>query len=161
MDIHMKKSKIKFYLYATPDNITDKQIKILNRLDKKLFPADSLYPKKGRWWWVAMSNGRIVGFAGLSVLTKYTKDWGYLCRVGVLRKYRKRGIHSKFITLRIAKGKKLGLKKLITAVAIGNEESANQIIKKGFKLYVPEQKWLAIPAYYFYKDLTAKKKIVR
>jgi len=114
------------------------QIK-LSALQNICLPFDTPYDTNYGCWWIAVENGRDIGFAGLVRTVSWT-DCGYLCRAGVIPSARGRGLQKKFIRVRIRQAKALGWKWLITDTT-DNPASANSLIATGFKLFQPTKPW--------------------
>lgn len=111
----------------------------LSVLQNKCLPFDTPYDTNFGCWWIAVENGRDIGFAGLVRSVSWT-DCGYLCRAGVVPAARGRGLQKKFIRVRIRQAKALGWKWLITDTT-DNPASANSLIATGFKLFQPSKPW--------------------
>lgn len=111
----------------------------LSVLQNICLPFDKLYDTNFGSWWIAVENGRDVGFAGL-VRTVSWIDCGYLCRAGVVPAYRGQGLQKKLVYVRIRQAKALGWKWLITDTT-DNPASANSLISCGFKLFKPTKPW--------------------
>lgn len=126
------------------------KVALLDFLDLSTLPGDEPYDKVGSVWWIAYEGKTPVGYAGI-------KRWGstmaFLCRAGVLKEYRGRGLHARLLRVREAWAKRLGLKTLITYTAPFNLQSANNLIRAGFVLYKPEEEWGVEHALYFWKDI--------
>ena len=110
--------------------------KTLLYLQKKCLPGDDPYDIKKGHWWIAYDEQLLpVGFAGL-VRSYSFSDCGYLCRAGVLKEHRGKGIQKKLIRVRETQAKKLGWNWLISDTT-DNHPSSNSLISCGFKLYDP------------------------
>lgn len=136
---------------AQPKRLSDHVKDMLNAIDLEIFNCDDPYEKKGCYWWVAYHKGMPAGFAGLKL--HKPENAGFLCRAGVLTRYRGHGLQRSFIKVRTQKANLIGLDSLITYVSYDNVISGNNLIKCGFKLYMPEYLWGVENALYFYKDL--------
>lgn len=123
----------------------------LNWLDSMTFFGEKNYPKPGSYWWIVYGDdGQAVGFAGLQ---PYTDEIAFLCRAGVLKPYRFNGIHKRLIQVREAKARKLGFKYLVTYTSHSNVNSANNLVKRGYKLYEPAKRYGFADSYYLRKEL--------
>lgn len=119
------------------------------------FPEDDqMAPvKRETWWWFAMDGDRPCGFACLTRGYK-VKTLGYLAWAGVLPMWRGQGIQRKFIRARVLKAQELGLQRVITYTLNTNPASSNNLIKEGFKLYLPSAGWnMGAQALYWRKKL--------
>lgn len=138
-------------------NLNSKNIELLDELDRKIFRGEPLYPKDTphtKWWFVfsGSKGSPLVGFAGLTV---YPNGIAFLCRSGILPKYRGHGLHLRLIRVREVYARKIGLTRLITYTNVSNISSANNLIRLGFTLYRPHRAW-GLPhkeALYFSKTL--------
>lgn len=142
-------------LVATPDQISPEIARRITRLDELCFPGDYRVRTAGTWWWfIADKKGRPVAYSGLrQCLQPYNKGYGYLCRAGVLPKFRGQGLQKEMIHSRARYAKSLGLKAVVTYVAPNNFASANSLIACGFKLYQPIYRWGGKDCFYFRKIL--------
>ncbi len=127
---------------------------LLRRLDRKIMGKRDADPSEfdgdTRVWWVAVYDGRIVGYCGLSV-EHGDEGIGYLTRAGILPEFRGKGLQKKLIEVRDEEAEKRGYKVNITYVAKWNHASANNLIRCGYTLYSPEWKYGLKDALYFRK----------
>lgn len=112
-------------------------------------PTDVLYPTNYGFWWIAYDGSDHVAFAGLKVLPY---DTGYLCRSGVMPKYRGLGLQARLIRARQIKARSVGLTTIVTDTNF-NPASANSLIRCGFKTYIPSEPWSFSTAIYWKKTL--------
>jgi GNAT superfamily N-acetyltransferase len=124
---------------------------LLIKMQKSCLPNDELYDVSKGFWWGAFDNDICVGFCGLVPSTRWG-DCGYLCRSGVIRSYRGKGIQKKLIKARERKARFLGWNWLITDT-YSNPPSANSLISCGFKLFEPTIPWGAKGTLYWRKHL--------
>ena len=124
---------------------------LLIKMQKSCLPNDELYDVTKGFWWGAFDNDICVGFCGLVPSTRWG-DCGYLCRSGVIRSYRGKGIQKKLIKARERKARFLGWNWLITDT-YSNPPSANSLISCGFKLFEPTITWGAKGTLYWRKHL--------
>ena len=148
----MAKRKIQVLLVATPEELSPEIRSEILRMDKKCFPHDIRCKPEGKYWWIVYVGNQLAGFASLAYKPTYT-GVGYLYRVGVLPKFRGRGLHSRLVQARLKYARKIGLTKVITYTSAANCMSANNLIDCGFRLYIPQVKWGFKDGLYFYKDL--------
>lgn len=140
---------------ASPDCLKESIKDLLNKLDAEIFEEDDEYKKEGSFWWVAEVNGEVAGFCGLKILKdSVNKGLVYLCRAGVKRKFRGKGLQKRMIKVRLGAARKIpGVKVAITYTSYENLASANSLISCGFKLYEPASKWGFRNGLYFRKEL--------
>jgi GNAT superfamily N-acetyltransferase len=105
-------------------------------------------------WWLAYCSPRHrgdgpVAFAGLQ---RHEDDTGYLKRCGVLSCARGNGLQRKLITVRERYARRLGYTHLVsdTTNAIA---SSNNLIKAGYRLFIPKDPWGPNGALYWRKEL--------
>ena len=103
--------------------------------------------KENRDWWVGIENGKIISYCGCL----YTETFCLFNRAWVHPKYRGNGIQKQLIKVRLNAAKSKGLV-TITYTTIDNPASANSLIKKGFKLYIPSWYYAGKDKLYFRKD---------
>jgi ribosomal protein S18 acetylase RimI-like enzyme len=114
-------------------------------------PDDNPYvPTKGAWW-IAFCDKEEAGFAGISE-SYQVHGRGYLCRAGVLPKFRGMGLQVKLIRKRIDYAKKQDWTSVVTDT-YQNPASSNSLIKCGFKLFEPTYPWGFTNALYWRKAL--------
>jgi GNAT superfamily N-acetyltransferase len=130
--------------------LTEGNIELLNALDRTCFPGDDLYGKQGAEWWVGYDDAVVGCFAGLKNVGHST---GFLCRAGVLKEARGKGLHRRLIRIRETRARETGLEWMITYVAPYNLKSANNLIACGYKLYNPQNPYGVTGALYFRKKL--------
>jgi GNAT superfamily N-acetyltransferase len=124
---------------------------LLIKMQKSCLPNDELYDVTKGYWWGAFDGDLCVGFSGLVPSTRWG-DCGYLCRSGVIRSYRGKGIQKKLIKARERKARSLGWNWLITDT-YSNPPSSNSLISCGFKLFEPTNPWGAKGTLYWRKHL--------
>jgi len=123
----------------------------LKWLQTQTFPSDpSLDPHKG-YWWLAQEEGVPAGFAAMLKVPSWENTM-YMARCGVLKKYRGQGLQKKFLAKREEYAKKLGCERVITTT-YDNPISANHLIDRGFKTYLPQSRWCAVDTIYWLKEL--------
>jgi GNAT superfamily N-acetyltransferase len=116
--------------------------------------APQVDPERG-FWWLAFeaSRGReLAGFCGLTP-TYADPSLGYLKRAGVLRAHRGQGLQRRFVRVREAKARKLGMRGLVTDTS-DNPSSANNLIACGYRIFRPAKPWGFDHTIYWNKDIT-------
>jgi RimJ/RimL family protein N-acetyltransferase len=120
----------------------------LKELDAKVFYGCNNEFKKNRDWWVVLDNGNIIAYCGCL----YSYSICIFVRAWVHYDYRGKGLHGKMIKSRINAAKK-NCKSVITYTTHDNSASANNLIKNGFKLYIPEYLYAGEEMIYFKKNI--------
>lgn len=120
-------------------------LELIQSLEREVFEAYGDEPLAGKnlrdtAWWIAWVDGKPAGFGGVRILTN-EKDTAFMVRVGVLPKYRRRGLHKRFNRVRKSYAKRAGCKYVVTYTLSHNITSSNNLIKAGFKLYRPASSW--------------------
>ena len=126
-------------------------VEVLNKLQKECLPGDSIYNVSNGWWWVIYDNDIPIGFCGVSPSSRWL-DCCYLCRAGVVRSFRGRGLQKKLIRAREKMARKLGFAWAISDTYY-NPASSNSLISCGYKLYEPLHPWGAKGTLYWRKKL--------
>lgn len=150
---------MKLYTKFIPPEKIEKYIKILKYLDENCFgPNDEKYFFDSNdngcrhYWWIMYDDGNPIAYSGLKVYK--SKVNAFLCRAGVLKKYRGKGLHKILLKKRIDYCKMYNIKNLYTYTSIENIRSANNILKNKFKLIEP---WFICSNqkdfYYFVKEI--------
>jgi GNAT superfamily N-acetyltransferase len=113
---------------------------------------------RGYWWLAYCTSYPVehdprgpVAFCGLTHALA-TPGTGYLKRAGVLKAYRGQGLQRKLITVRERKARKLGLTTMVTDTT-DNPPSANSLIKAGYRIFEPRDKWAFTHSIYWRKAL--------
>jgi GNAT superfamily N-acetyltransferase len=145
----MKKITIK--KVASPDDLTPEIKLILNQIDKRLFDDSPLAMKEGSYWWLAYCGKEVVGFAGLTYYPQLSS--AFLSRVGVLPEYRGLGLQRRFIKARERQSVKDGYFRIVSYTSYDNVASANNLIKCGYRLYIPKFYWGVRNALYLLREL--------
>ena len=128
------------YRIVPVDTRQPEVVQLLALLQKACLPHDKIYPIAQGYWYVAYTqNGEAAGFAGVVSSSRWS-DTMYLCRAGVVRAHRGRGLQKRFIKARVRKAKTLGMNWVITDTN-ENPASANSLIAMGFKMFEPSKPW--------------------
>jgi GNAT superfamily N-acetyltransferase len=133
------------------DGSNERIAALLKWLQLETLPADDPMPTNAGYWWIAYENGNAVAFCGLKRSTRWS-DAGYLCRAGVIKHARGKGLQKRLIRVREQQAKKLGWNWLISDTYY-NPESANSLISCGFRLFTPSVPWGADDACYWRKKI--------
>ena len=134
-------------------NGTDDAIaRVLRDMHRRVFDdsAPQIDPSEG-YWWIAWKGDTAAGFAGLK-LSVGTPGTAYLHRSGVLPYYRGNGLQQRFVKVREAKARELGMGRMVTDTT-ENIHSANNLMSCGYRLYRPEGKWAYTESLYWQKPL--------
>jgi GNAT superfamily N-acetyltransferase len=116
--------------------------------------------ERGYWWLVydrytlarrGFMPSNPMGFCGLTI-TLADNTMGYLKRAGVLKAYRGNGLQKRLITVREKKARRLGLTRMVTDTT-DNPSSANSLIRAGYKIFEPEERWAFKNSIYWRKTL--------
>jgi len=128
------------YTIIEADGADQSIARILRDLHSRIFDdtAPQIEPQTG-FWWLAFLRDEPAGFAGLKI-SQRTPGTGYLHRAGVLRQHRGNGLQRRFIRVREAKARALGMDRIVTDTT-DNIPSANSLIACHYRLYMPEGPW--------------------
>lgn len=103
-------------------------------------------------WWVGYDGDEPVCFAGLWPSTNWPDEAGYLARAGVLPLYRGHGLQRRMILVRERKARALGWKFIVTDTC-ENPHSSNNLIRLGYKMFLPPKLWGPDGSSYWRKEL--------
>jgi GNAT superfamily N-acetyltransferase len=133
------------------DGSQETQAALLRWLQLETLGGDEPLATTTGWWWIAYHSGQPVGFCGLRRSAQWF-DTAYLCRAGVLKQFRGKGLQKRLIRVRERHAKRLKMNWLITDT-YNNPQSANSIISCGFKMFTPSKPWGADETCYWRKKL--------
>ena len=134
------------------DGADETTASLLRWLQLEILPKDEPCNTAVGFWWVIYDACQPVGFAGLTPSVRWG-DTGYLCRAGVLRSHRGRGLQKRLIRVRERKARDMGWKWVITDTAAYNVASSNNLVACGFKLFRPSRPWGHDDGLYWRKEL--------
>lgn len=100
-------------------------------------------------WWLAHCEGKPVAFAGV-ILSTRAVNAGYFTRVGVLQKHCGNGLQLRFMRAIERRSRDNGWQQVVSDTT-DNLSSANNFIKAGYRLYMPEFPWSFPNALYWRK----------
>ena len=109
--------------------------------------------ERGHWWLAFAIDERreIAGFCGLTP-TYADPSLGYLKRAAVRKEHRGAGLQRRFVRVREGKARRLGMRGIITDTS-DNPSSANNLIRCGYRMFIPENPWGFKHTCYWTKDL--------
>jgi ribosomal protein S18 acetylase RimI-like enzyme len=113
--------------------------------------ADNPYTPEYGTWWIAFAGKEAVAFAGICKASQ-TPDAGYLCRAGVLPKFRGAGLQKRLIRIRVKYARQQGWSSVVTDTH-KNPASSNSLISCGFRLFTPQRPWSFTTGLYWRKQL--------
>lgn len=117
----------------------------ITQMHSTCFPGYDIPGFAGGHWWIAYQKASPVAFCALWRSSKRAKA-GYLARAGVLPKARGQGLQRRMIKTRERAARELGWHTMLCDTVQDNVRSANNLIKCGYELYVPREKWAPDPA---------------
>jgi hypothetical protein len=124
---------------------------VIAGLDKKVFsPTDEILDLNGMWW-VATNNKAPVAYAGMKLFTTEGGVISYFHRVGVLKEFRRNGLHKRLILKRVAGSKEQDVTAILTYTMYYNVVSNNNLIYTGFSQYCPEYAWVGTDDVIYWK----------
>jgi GNAT superfamily N-acetyltransferase len=103
------------------------------------------------YWWLGFDGQTPVCFAGMWP----SQNWpnaGYLCRAGVMPKYRGQGLQRRLLLVREKKARALGWTMLVSDTH-DNPPSSNNLIRAGHKMFTPPKPWGPDGSSYWKKEL--------
>jgi GNAT superfamily N-acetyltransferase len=122
----------------------------LIRLQRQCLPYDKPYEKNG-WYWLGFDGGEPVAFCAMAQSIRW-QDTVYLARSGVLESHRGLGLQKRMITIRESYARRRGYNWAVTDTT-DNPASANSLISKGYRLYIPGAPWGYKNSLYWRKKL--------
>lgn len=127
-------------------------------LDRECMPNDDPYYPGDDLIWVAIDDGRVVGFGALRLCRPegLGSDAVYLSRAGVAASHRGRGIQQRLIRARLRWARALGRARAITDTCPDNAASARSLIRCGFRPFVPRWTWAGEWWNYWLLDLAPR-----
>jgi GNAT superfamily N-acetyltransferase len=104
-------------------------------------------------WWLALHGDEPIGFAGL-VPSTYAAGAGYFCRVGVTKEHCGNSLQLRFMRALESRARRNGWFWIVSDTT-ENPVSANNFIRAGYRLYLPEQRWGWAHTLYWRKQIGA------
>jgi hypothetical protein len=102
-------------------------------------------------WWLAYREAVPVAFAGV-VPSTHEHNAGYLCRVGVLRKYCGNELQLRLTRALELRARHIGWSSVVSDTT-ENLASANNFIRAGYRLYRPPSPWAWPNTLYWRKSI--------
>ena len=133
------------------DGSKDNHAALLHWLQLEALPGDTPLDVSVGAWWIAYSDGNPAGFCSIKRSSRWSNA-GYLCRAGILRKFRGKGLQKKLIAVRVRYAKSQGWD-WATSDTYNNPASTNNLISCGFRMYIPSYKYGAEGTIYWRKRL--------
>jgi GNAT superfamily N-acetyltransferase len=131
------------------DTTVERNRALLHWLQLEALPGDIPIETEEGHWWIAYDDSNPIGFCSIKQSSRWS-DTAYLCRAGVLRAHRGKGIQKKLIRTRVNYARREGFTWLITDTFY-NPASANSLIACGFKMFNPTNPWSFKDACYWRK----------
>lgn len=118
-------------------------------LDGKIFSGCGNEFKRNRDWWVIVEDSSIVAYCGCL----YSEKVCVFVRAWVYEPFRGKGLQRRMIAIREKAARMNGCYSLVTYTVTDNPHSANNLIRKGFKIHDPQYKYVGKNVIYFLKQL--------
>lgn len=103
------------------------------------------------YWWIALHGVDPIAFAGV-VPSSHIANAGYLCRVGVVAPHCGYGLQLRLTRALEARARRVGWK-VIVSDTTDNVISANNFIRRGYRLFKPVLPWAWHHTLYWRKEL--------
>lgn len=133
------------------------QIRKTNNIDlvkgllKEIFPSDEIDVAENDQLWIVWNEEKSpVGFCSLRPLEE---GIAYLNWAGLLDEAKGQGLHKRMIRARESWAKKNNYKQIITYTTVSNIQSARNLLKTKYELFLPEYAWAGENYLYFQKDI--------
>lgn len=127
----------------------------IHGLHDAIFASDAPLPTIGdAAWWYALDQNAPVGFAAIRPCQNSTNvGLAYLYRCGVLPWHRGHGLQRRLLQVRERWARANGYHSIVTDCTIDNPASANSLIRAGYRLYNPGDRWALSSSAYWIKHL--------
>ena len=102
-------------------------------------------------WWLGYHETRPVAFAGLIPTTRAVNA-GYFCRVGVLKSHWGNRLQLRLMRALEARVRRNGWNSIVSDTT-DNLVSANNFIRAGYRLYLPQYPWAWPNTLYWHKSI--------
>lgn len=135
---------------------TEKNLERILQLELEVLPRDVPYSKINNkstayWWGAFDKHDTLVGATCLSI---WIPGWAFLARTIVRKDFRGQKLQQRFIKVREKFARLHNVHTIVTYVSPENIPSANNLIRCGYELYIPQDKWGIQPfCYYFRKNI--------
>ena len=139
------------FIIRRVDGLKDSQAALLKWLQIETLPGDTPIDVSCGAWWIVYFDGNPAGFCSIKRSSRWSNA-GYLCRAGVLRKFRGNGLQKKLIAVRLRYAKREGWGWAISDT-YNNPASTNSLISCGFRMYIPTYKYAGEGTIYWRKKL--------
>ena len=127
-----------------------RNLNLIKKMDDECFPGEKLDDLHEHIWFIAFVDGEPAGYAALKI---WSGNVGFLSRVGVLARFRGKGLQKKLIRSRERYGKKRGVKVMVTYTWQYASYSPNSLISCGYKIYRPRNAWAGPHWLYFQRKI--------
>ena len=108
----------------------------------------------GHFWWLAYDDdGDAIGFCALWPSVRMAGG-GYLARAGVMPEARGNGLQMRMIRVRERKARTMDWTVMVSDTNRDNPASANNMIRAGYRIFWPPQRWSNDASIYWRKFLT-------
>ena len=150
--IRLAKAESPLYRIREVDGQDDEVADTLAELHRLTFFNGAPLPDFGSGqWWLARRGSTPVAFAGLLPST-HASNAGYICRVGVLKKHCGRRLQRRLMRAMEARARHNGWMCVVSDTT-DNPASANNFIRVGYRLYLPQYPWAYSNTLYWRKSI--------
>lgn len=137
---------------------TEKNLERILALELEVLPLDAPYSKINNkstayWWGAFDTDDTLVGATCLSI---WIPGWAFLARSVVKKTHRGQGLQQRFIKVREKFARLHNVHTIVTYVSPENMASANNLIRSGYELYIPQDKWGLQPFCYYFRKKVKK-----
>jgi hypothetical protein len=150
--IRLAQAESSLYRIREVDGQDDEVADTLAELHRLTFFNGAPLPDFGTGqWWLARHGSAPVAFAGL-VPSTHAGNAGYICRVGVLKKHCGRRLQRRLMRAMEARARHNGWMCVVSDTT-DNPASANNFIRAGYRLYLPQYPWAYSNTLYWRKSI--------
>lgn len=108
-------------------------------MDRVCFKDNYTLTFDGAYWFMAFDEDKIpCAYAAFTILPT---GFGFLSRAGVLPGARGHGLQKRLVRARERNARGFGVSRMVTYTSLDNVQSSNNLIKSGYRLYVPPYEW--------------------
>jgi GNAT superfamily N-acetyltransferase len=141
---------VRIYSFGKVFNYTVyEELQVLDKTNPNFKGCGNEFLHNREWWVILDSHKNIIAYCGCL----FSEGICIFVRAWVDRKHRGKGLQKRLIDVRIRAAKRHYCHTVITYTTLDNYPSANNLIRRGFKLYNPEYQYGGSNMLYFAKEV--------
>lgn len=127
--------KFKVRAISTVGDYVDK----IKWMDRVCFREAHTLTFDGAYWFMAFDEDDVpCAYASFSI---FPTGYGFLARAGVLPGARGHGLQRRLVRSREKNARLFGVERMVSYTSLDNIQSSNNLIKCGYRLYIPPFPW--------------------